>query len=103
LLISGALKIYATYIFAYTFRAGDFNELSSQQADIIQSLTPVLKQHRLEITARFYQRLFEAHTELLNIFNHTNQRKGKQDGDWQGFRCFKVTRKPTEAPLSTAP
>jgi|GEM_PF-2114103 hemoglobin-like flavoprotein len=77
--------------------------LSSQQAGIIQSLIPLLKQDGPEITARFYQRLFEAHPELLNIFNHTNQRKDKQDGDWQGFRCFKVTRKPTKAPLSTAP
>lgn len=92
-----------TSLRTHLFRAGDFNELCSQQADIIQSLTPVLKQHSPEITARFYQRLFEAHTELLNIFNHTNQRKDEQDGDWQGFRCFKVTRKHTEAPLSTTP
>src|SRR5579875_3436088 len=52
--------------------------LSSQQAGIIQSLIPILKQHGPEITARFYQRLFEAHPELLNIFNHANQRKGEQ-------------------------
>jgi nitric oxide dioxygenase len=52
--------------------------LSSQQAGIIQSLIPLLKQYGPEITARFYQRLFEAHPELLNIFNHTNQRKGEQ-------------------------
>src|SRR5690606_5710012 len=45
---------------------------------IIKSTVPVLETHGQAVTKRFYQRLFEAHPELLNIFNHANQRQGRQ-------------------------
>ncbi|WP_314586001.1 NO-inducible flavohemoprotein [Paenibacillus terrigena] len=47
---------------------------------IIKSTVPVLEVHGTAITARFYELLFTNHPELLNIFNHANQRQGKQSG-----------------------
>ncbi|MGX9133902.1 NO-inducible flavohemoprotein [Rummeliibacillus sp. JY-2-4R] len=52
--------------------------LSQGKMDIIKSTAPVLEVHGKEITTAFYKRLFETHPELLNIFNQTNQRKGRQ-------------------------
>ncbi len=45
---------------------------------IIQSTVPVLEQHGLDITKRFYKLLFSNHPELLNLFNHANQNQGRQ-------------------------
>ncbi|MCM3747810.1 NO-inducible flavohemoprotein [Paenibacillus pasadenensis] len=45
---------------------------------IIKSTVPVLKVHGTAITRRFYERLFTAHPELLNLFNHANQKQGRQ-------------------------
>ncbi|WP_152392375.1 NO-inducible flavohemoprotein [Paenibacillus guangzhouensis] len=47
---------------------------------IIKSTVPVLEVHGTAITKRFYELLFTNHPELLNIFNHANQRQGKQSG-----------------------
>lgn len=52
--------------------------LTKQTIDIIKSTVPVLEVHGKAITTAFYQLLFENHPELLNIFNHANQREGKQ-------------------------
>ena len=52
--------------------------LQQKTIDIIKSTVPVLEVHGLAITSTFYKNMFEAHPELLNIFNHTNQRKGRQ-------------------------
>ena len=53
--------------------------LSQEKMDIIKSTAPVLEVHGKDITTAFYKRLFEkTHPELLNIFNQTNQRKGRQ-------------------------
>ncbi|WP_308636890.1 NO-inducible flavohemoprotein [Paenibacillus silvisoli] len=52
--------------------------LSSQTIAIIKSTVPVLEVHGTAITKRFYSLLFTAHPELLNMFNHANQRQGKQ-------------------------
>ena len=52
--------------------------LSQKTIDIIKSTVPVLEVHGTTITTVFYKNLFEAHPELLNIFNHTNQKKGRQ-------------------------
>ncbi|GAB1798403.1 NO-inducible flavohemoprotein [Priestia megaterium] len=52
--------------------------LSQQTINIIKSTVPVLEVHGTAITTAFYKNLFEAHPELLNIFNHTNQKKGRQ-------------------------
>ncbi|MCM3744954.1 NO-inducible flavohemoprotein [Sporosarcina luteola] len=52
--------------------------LSQQTIDIIKSTVPVLEQHGKTITTVFYKNMFAAHPELLNIFNHANQSKGRQ-------------------------
>ncbi|MEI7026359.1 NO-inducible flavohemoprotein [Paenibacillus sp. y28] len=45
---------------------------------IIQSTVPVLEVHGTTITKRFYELLFSCHPELLNLFNHANQKQGRQ-------------------------
>lgn len=52
--------------------------LDQQTIDIIKSTVPVLQVHGTTITTEFYGMLFDNHPELLNIFNHANQRQGKQ-------------------------
>ncbi|MEC0268791.1 NO-inducible flavohemoprotein [Paenibacillus anseongense] len=52
--------------------------LSQQSIDIIKSTAPVLEIHGTSITKRFYEMLFTSHPELLNIFNHANQKQGRQ-------------------------
>jgi nitric oxide dioxygenase len=52
--------------------------LSQKTIDIVKSTAPVLEVKGKEITTHFYQTMFEAHPELLNIFNHANQKKGRQ-------------------------
>lgn len=52
--------------------------LSQQAIDIIKSTVPVLEIHGTAITKRFYEMLFTSHPELLNIFNHANQKQGRQ-------------------------
>src|SRR3954469_803670 len=52
--------------------------LSQETINIIKSTVPVLEQHGKTITTVFYKNLFKAHPELLNIFNHANQSKGRQ-------------------------
>lgn len=52
--------------------------LTKETIDIIKSTVPVLEVHGKAIMTAFYQLLFENHPELLNIFNHANQREGKQ-------------------------
>lgn len=52
--------------------------LSQQTIGIVKSTAPVLEVHGVAITTTFYKNLFEAHPELLNIFNHANQAKGRQ-------------------------
>ncbi|MET1031971.1 NO-inducible flavohemoprotein [Domibacillus tundrae] len=52
--------------------------LSQKTIDIVKSTAPILETHGVEITTYFYKTLFEAHPELLNIFNHANQSQGRQ-------------------------
>lgn len=52
--------------------------LSDVTRMIIKSTAPVLEDHGVAITTRFYSRMFEEHPELLNIFNHANQAQGRQ-------------------------
>lgn len=67
--------MYLKYIFY--FRSEGLM-LSQQTIQTIKATVPVLEQHGVEITTQFYKRLFEHHPELLNIFNHANQKKGRQ-------------------------
>lgn len=52
--------------------------LSLETRTIIKATAPVLAQHGTTITTEFYRSMFEAHPELLNVFNHANQAKGRQ-------------------------
>ncbi|MBB6674561.1 NO-inducible flavohemoprotein [Cohnella nanjingensis] len=52
--------------------------LSESSIRIIQSTVPVLQIHGTSITKRFYERLFERHPDLLNLFNQANQEQGSQ-------------------------
>ncbi|RIW32294.1 NO-inducible flavohemoprotein [Bacillus salacetis] len=52
--------------------------LAQKTIEIIKSTAPVLEVKGTEITSLFYKRMFENHPELLNIFNHVNQKKGRQ-------------------------
>ncbi|WP_226671852.1 NO-inducible flavohemoprotein [Rossellomorea aquimaris] len=52
--------------------------LSQKTIEIVKSTAPVLEVKGTEITSTFYKNLFTDHPELLNIFNHANQKKGRQ-------------------------
>lgn len=52
--------------------------LNQKTIDIIKSTVPVLEVHGEQITTVFYKTMFENHPELLNIFNHANQKQGRQ-------------------------
>jgi nitric oxide dioxygenase len=52
--------------------------LSAKTIEIVKSTVPVLEKYGQDITKRFYELMFKAHPELLNIFNHTNQKIGRQ-------------------------
>lgn len=54
------------------------NVLDQKTIEIIKSTVPVLEKHGETITTRFYQLMFGNHPELLNIFNHANQKQGRQ-------------------------
>jgi nitric oxide dioxygenase len=52
--------------------------LSQKTIEIIKSTVPVLEQHGEQITKWFYRTMLSNHPELLNIFNHANQKQGRQ-------------------------
>jgi nitric oxide dioxygenase len=52
--------------------------LSEKTIEIIKSTVPVLEQYGEQITKHFYKTMLSNHTELLNIFNHANQKQGRQ-------------------------
>lgn len=52
--------------------------LTQKTIDIVKSTVPVLEAHGSTITTRFYEMMFKNHPELLNIFNHANQKQGRQ-------------------------
>ncbi len=52
--------------------------LSVETRSIIKATVPVLAERGTAITTVFYKNMFEAHPELLNIFNHSNQAQGRQ-------------------------
>lgn len=52
--------------------------LNEHTIRVIKSTVPVLEVHGEAITRHFYETMFTAHPELLNIFNHANQKQGRQ-------------------------
>jgi nitric oxide dioxygenase len=52
--------------------------LSAESRPYIDASVPVLREHGLAITKRFYQNLLAAHPQLHNLFNASNQANGSQ-------------------------
>ncbi|WP_064094211.1 NO-inducible flavohemoprotein [Rossellomorea aquimaris] len=52
--------------------------LSPKTIEIVKSTAPILEVKGKEITTYFYKTMFSNHPELLNVFNHANQKKGRQ-------------------------
>lgn len=52
--------------------------LPSHHIETIKATIPALQEHGVAITTVFYDRLFEKHPELRNIFNVTHQASGEQ-------------------------
>ncbi len=52
--------------------------LSAQSESVVRATAPVVAEHAVEITSRFYPAMFEAHPELLDLFNRGNQANGDQ-------------------------
>ena len=52
--------------------------LSASATAIVDATLPHVRAHGVEITGNFYQRMFAAHPELLNLFNRGNQATGGQ-------------------------
>ncbi len=52
--------------------------LSQSSAAVVTATLPAVQAHGEAITSRFYQRMFKAHPELLNIFNKGHQATGEQ-------------------------
>ncbi|HSE69818.1 MAG TPA: globin domain-containing protein [Nocardioidaceae bacterium] len=52
--------------------------LSRQAEPVVRATAPVVAEHAVAITSRFYPAMFAAHPELLNIFNRGNQANGEQ-------------------------
>jgi nitric oxide dioxygenase len=58
--------------------------LDEKTIEVIKSTVSVLQSKGEAITTRFYELLFQNHPELLNIFNHTNQKQGRQQAALAG-------------------
>lgn len=52
--------------------------LDEKTRELVKATVPILEQRGTEITKRFYQMMLEAHPELKNVFNESNQRNGEQ-------------------------
>ncbi|MET7836811.1 globin domain-containing protein [Micromonospora sediminicola] len=52
--------------------------LSESSAAVVTATLPAVRAHGEAITGRFYQRMFDAHPELLDLFNRGNQANGQQ-------------------------
>ncbi len=52
--------------------------ISKENIEIVQSTVPLLETSISKITQVFYQRLFNKHPQLKNVFNMTHQAKGSQ-------------------------
>jgi nitric oxide dioxygenase len=52
--------------------------LSEEAKAVVEATAAVVAEHAEQITARFYPSMFEAHPELLRLFNQGNQATGEQ-------------------------
>ena len=51
---------------------------SPKTLEIVKATVPILEEHGTAITTVFYKNMFNQHPELLDIFNETNQKLGRQ-------------------------
>jgi nitric oxide dioxygenase len=58
--------------------ASNSSLLSPESLSVVQATAPVVAAHADQITAHFYPRMFNAHPELLRVFNQGNQATGEQ-------------------------
>jgi nitric oxide dioxygenase len=61
-----------------TAEASNSSLLSPQALSVVQATAPVVAAKADQITAHFYPRMFNAHPELLRVFNQGNQATGEQ-------------------------
>ncbi|MGW1060342.1 globin domain-containing protein [Micromonospora rubida] len=52
--------------------------LTESSAAVVRATLPAVQAHGEAITGRFYRRMFDAHPELLDLFNRGNQATGQQ-------------------------
>ncbi|MBB1486280.1 NO-inducible flavohemoprotein [Oceanospirillum sediminis] len=52
--------------------------LTAEQISLVKSTLPLLSEAGRDVTDYFYNRMFNQHPELKNIFNMSNQRSGRQ-------------------------
>lgn len=52
--------------------------LKEESKRLVKATVPILAAHGETITKHFYKRMFHHHPELLNVFNPTNQKIGRQ-------------------------
>ncbi|WP_179401873.1 NO-inducible flavohemoprotein [Burkholderia guangdongensis] len=53
-------------------------QMTTDQMARVKATAPVLAEHGATITKHFYQRMFNRHPELKNLFNQTHQATGSQ-------------------------
>jgi nitric oxide dioxygenase len=52
--------------------------ITERQKELVKATVPFLKDNGVVLTKYFYNRMFEHHPELKNVFNMGNQKNGKQ-------------------------
>lgn len=81
LLFTKLIDVHLSCILNITLKEVDermSQSLTPNQIEMIKASVPVLAEHGTTITKYFYSNLFKAHPELLNMFNHSNQKQSKQ-------------------------
>lgn len=85
--MSNAILFAALYSFTYqpvlnaelhTLLIKEITMASPKTLQVVKATVPVLETHGTQITTVFYQNMFAEHPELLDIFNETNQKLGRQ-------------------------
>ena len=62
----------------HTLLIKEITMASPKTLQVVKATVPVLETHGTQITTVFYQNMFAEHPELLDIFNETNQKLGRQ-------------------------
>jgi nitric oxide dioxygenase len=52
--------------------------LAPDSVRVVRATADTVVRHGARITGRFYDRMFDAHPELLDLFNRGNQANGEQ-------------------------